>query len=85
MNASRSQQNRLTEQPGLEEKDNDDGGCALDGATVGHIQLVTSLIEGRWLGVSEIFAMLDRILRQHSMDCCVKLPYGVLCRQKNPP
>ena len=84
LNAARSRQNHLTE-PGVEEKGNDDGGCALDGATLGHIQLVTSLIEGRWIGLSEIVAMLDKILRQHSIDSAVKLPYGGLCRRKNPP
>jgi hypothetical protein len=84
LNATRSQPNRLSA-PGPEGKGNDEGGCALDGATVGHIQLVTSLIEGRWLGLSEIFAMLDKILRQHSIDCSVKLPYDALSRQKNPP
>jgi hypothetical protein len=84
LNAARSRQNRLSE-PGLEEKGNDDGGCGVDGAAVGHIQLVTSLIEGRWVGLSEIFAMLDKILRQHSIDSAVKLPYEALCRRKNPP
>jgi len=84
LNATRSRQNRLSE-PGFEEKGNDDGRCALDGATVGHIQLVTSLIEGRWVGLSEIFALLDKILRQHSIDSTVKLPYSALCRRKNPP
>jgi len=84
LNAARSRQNHLSE-PGLEEKGNDDGGCAVDGATVGHIQLVTCLVEGRWVGLSEIFAMLDKILRQHSIDSAVKLPYGALCRRKNPP
>ena len=59
--------------------------CEVDDAMVDHIQLVTSLIEGRWVGLAEIFAMLDKILRQHSIDCFVKLPYGGLCRQKNPP
>jgi hypothetical protein len=84
LNAARSCKNRLSE-PVLEEKGSDDDGCAVDGAAVGHIQLVTSLVEGRWVGLSEIFAMLDKILRQHSIDCCVKLPYGTLCRQRNPP
>jgi len=84
LNAARSRQNRLLE-PVLEEKGNDDDGCAVDGATVGHIQLVTSLIEGRWVGLPEIFAMLDKILRQHSIDSAVKLPYSALCRRKNPP
>jgi len=84
LNAARSRQNRLSE-AGLKKKGNDEGGCAVDGATMGHIQLVTSLVEGRWVGLSEIFAMLDKILRQHSIDSAVKLPYGTLCRQKNPP
>ena len=81
MNAVRSQQNRLPE-PGPEEQED---GCAVDGKMVGHIQLVTNLIEGRWVGLAEIYAMLGRILRQHSIDCCAKLPYGVLCHQKKPP
>jgi len=81
LNAARSRANRLSE-PGPEEKED---GCAFDGAMVGHIQLVCSLIEGRWVGLSEIFAMLDKMLRQHSIDCCVKLPYAGLCHQNNPP
>jgi hypothetical protein len=35
--------------------------------------------------LAEIDAMLERILRQHSIDCCSKLPYGAFCHQKNPP
>ena len=84
MNAARSGQNRLSE-PRLDENGNDDCGNKFDGATVGHIQLVTSLIEGRFVGLAEIFAMLDNILRQHSIDSAVKLPYAVLCNQKVPP
>ncbi len=57
----------------------------MGGAAVGHIQLVTSLVEGRWVGLAEIFAMLDKILRQHSIDSAVKLPYAGFCHQKNPP
>lgn len=87
MNAARSERNRLSE-PISDEKGIDDGVCKVNDATVGHIQLVTSLVEGRWLGLSEIFAMLDKIfrqLRQHSIDSGMKLPYGALCHQKNPP
>jgi hypothetical protein len=79
LNAARSRQNRLSE-PGLEEKGNDSDGCTIDVAALGHIQLVTSLIEERWVGLSEIFAMLDKILRQHSIDFA-----GGLYRRKNPP
>lgn len=81
LNAARSRQNRLSE-PSPEEKED---GYTLDGAMVGHIQLVCSLIEGRWVALAEIYAMLERILRQHSIDCCAKLPYGALCHQKKPP
>ena len=84
MNAGRSHQNRLLE-PSSDEKGSDDGGCKMGGAAVGHIQLVTSLVEGRWVGLAEIFAMLDKILRQHSIDSAVKLPYAAFCHQKNPP
>ena len=53
LNDARSEQNRLSE-PSRGKNDNDDCGCEVDGATVGHIQLVTSLIEGRWVGLAEI-------------------------------
>ena len=84
MNNARSRQKPLSE-PLLEQKGNDEGRWPVDGAAVGHIQLVTSLVEGRWVALSEILTMLEKILRQHSIDLAVKLPYGALCRQKNPP
>ena len=84
LNDARSEPNRLSE-PIQDEQGNDDYRCAVDDATVGHIQLVTSLVEGRWVGLAEIFAILGKILRQHSIDSAVKLPYGALCRKKNPP
>ena len=67
------------------ENGNDDGGSKFDAATVNHIQMVTSLIEGRFVGLAQIRAMLDNILRQHSIDAVVKLPYAWLCHQENPP
>ena len=84
MNAARNQQNRLSG-ASLDEKGNDDGGCGVDRATVGHIQLVASLVEGRWIGLAEIAAMLAKILRQHSIDSSQKLPYVALCHPENPP
>jgi hypothetical protein len=81
LNAARSEQNRLSGPIA----DDDDGVSEIDGATVGHIQLVTSLIEDRWIGLAEIFTMLDKILRQHSIDSAVKLPYAALCHQNKPP
>lgn len=84
LNIARGRQNRLSETI-LEEKGNDDSGWSVDGAALGHIQLVISLVEGRWVGLSEILTMLEKILRQHSIDLAVQLPYGALCHQKNPP
>ncbi len=79
MNAARNhQQNRFSE-PSSDKKGN------VDDATVGHIQLVASLVEGRWVDMEEIFAMLDKILRQHSIDATVKLSYDVRHHQDNPP
>lgn len=63
----------------------ENGVCTVDDETVELIRLVTSLVEGRWVGLAEIYAMLEGILRQHSIDCCIKLPYGVTSCQQNPP
>lgn len=84
MNAARSQRNRFWE-PSYDEKGKNDGVLKVEDATVGHIQLVASLVEGRWVDIGEIFAMLDKILRQHSIDSIVKLPYGGLHHTNNPP
>jgi len=84
LNAGRSQQNRLPESS-CNEKGKDDCGCKIDDTVVCHIQLVTSLIEGRLVGLAQIAAMLEKILRQHSIDSAVKLLYAAFCHQKNPP
>ncbi len=84
LNKARSQQNRLA-QSRLDENGNNDGGSKFDAATVSHIQVVTSLIEGRFVGLAEIFVMLDNMLRQHSIVIGVKLFYDALCDQKTPP
>jgi hypothetical protein len=80
LNAERSRQNRLSE-PDFDEN----GLCTVDAETVEHIRLLTSLVEGRRVGLAEIYGMLEGILRQHSIDDCIKLPYGVTCLQQNPP
>lgn len=84
MNAARSRQDRLPESI-RDENGNDDCGSKIDDEIVCHIQVVTSLVEGRFVGLAEIFAMVDKILRQHSIDSAVKLPYAGFCHQKNPP
>ena len=63
----------------------ENGICNVDDETVEHIRLVTSLVEGRWVGPAEIYAMIEAILRQHSIDGCIKLPYGVPSLQEKPP
>jgi len=84
LNAARSQQNRLPESI-RDETGNDDCGFKIDDATVSHIQLVTSLVEGRFVGLAEVAALLDKILRQHSIDIAGKFPYGEFYHQKPPP
>jgi hypothetical protein len=84
LNAGRCQQNRLPESR-LDENGNDDCGFKIDDATVCHIWMVTTLIEGRGVGLAEITAMLDKILRQHSIDIEKKLTYAVLRHHKIPP
>jgi len=84
LNAARSQQNRLPESI-RDETGNDDYGSKIDGATVIHIQLATSLVEGRFVGLAEIYALLDKILRQHSIDIEGKFPYAGFYHPKHPP
>jgi hypothetical protein len=42
-------------------------GRELSGELVDYVQVVTSLIEGRWIRRGEIILLLGRILRQHSI------------------
>ena len=60
-------------------------GSKIDNTTVYHIQMVTSLIEGRNVGLAEIYDMLGVILRQHSIDMGEKLTYATFRLQKAPP
>ena len=84
MNAARSRPDRLPESI-RDENGNDDCGSKIDDEIVCHIQVVTSLVEGRFVGLAEIFAMVDKILRQHSIDMDGKLVYAVICHLKGPP
>ena len=77
LNANRSQKSRLAE------SDRDKNG--IDDATVHHIRMVTSLLEGRSVGLAEIYDMLCKILRQHSIDMGGKLTYAAFHLQKTPP
>lgn len=77
LNSNRSQKSRLPE--------SSRGENGIDDASVYHIQMVTSLIEGRNVGLAEIYDMLCKILRQHSIDIDGKLIYAALRFQKGPP
>jgi hypothetical protein len=54
-------------------------GCetGVDPSVILHIRMVTSLIEGRAVGLKEILRMIEGILRQHSIDKAEKVSYGV--------
>jgi hypothetical protein len=57
----------------------------VDPSTVLHIELTTSLIEGRVVGLKEVIEMIERILRQHSIDKGKKVPYRGDRDHTNPP
>jgi len=70
----------------LPEPDFEESGvCTVEDETAEHIRLVTSLLESRSVALAEIYAMIEAILRQHSIDGCIKLPYGVPSLQEKPP
>ncbi len=62
-----------------------DDGSEVHSDTLDHIQMVTSLIEGRHVGLAEIHRMLNNILRQHSIDRSGKPVYADLGPEKTPP
>ena len=53
--------------------------------TLLHIQLTTSLIEGRFVGIKEVMVMVARILRQHSIGKGKKILYLCSSRHGKPP
>ncbi|MCP4007653.1 MAG: hypothetical protein GY725_26020 [bacterium] len=56
-----------------------------DGVITDHIQLVTSLIEGRAVSLGEVVEMLRRVLRQHSIVRERALDYVVRSLHEEPP
>lgn len=57
----------------------------VDQTAVFHIQMVTSLIEGRAVSFKQVIGLIDKVLRQHSIDIDAKLAYAWPCQQKAPP
>ncbi|MBC8391121.1 MAG: hypothetical protein H8E17_00940 [Deltaproteobacteria bacterium] len=60
-------------------------GCEVDSRIVNHVQMVTSLIEGRSVSLDEIYRMLNNQMRQHSIDSAEKSFYANPGSQKIPP
>ena len=67
LNARRSQQNNLPESSRCADSIGDFR-SEIDETTLFHIQIAISLIEGRCVELNEIFCMVDKILRQLSID-----------------
>ncbi len=72
MNRNRSKKGNPSE---IEQEETIDNGCEMDRGIVNHVQMVTSLIEGRIVSLDEIYRMLNSILRQHSIDSAEKSFY----------
>jgi hypothetical protein len=58
---------------------------SLDKTMILHLQVVTSLIEKRPVALSDIFLMLENILRQHSIVILGKSWYEGRYSNKSPP
>ena len=82
MNAKRSQKGCL---PESKQDEVIDDGTEVYGDICDHIQMVTSLIEGRHVGLAEINRMLNNVLRQHSIDRAGKAIYADSGLEKTPP
>ena len=59
--------------------------CGVDKTMVFHIRMVTSLIEGRSIGLEDIINLMDKILRQHSIEKCQKIGYAARYHENRPP
>ena len=71
--------------PETKQEETIEDGCEEDCGIVNHVQMVTSLIEGRNVSLDEIYRMLNNPMRQHSIDSAEKSFYGGLGSQKIPP
>lgn len=57
----------------------------IDEQMVKHVQMMTSMIEGRKVSREEVIEMLERKWRQHSLDCSRRIDYVVEKLKKDPP
>jgi hypothetical protein len=58
---------------------------AADAQLMEHVRVVVSLIEGRPVSLKEIWEMLVRVLRQHSMPRRRKIDHTVAWLNVHPP
>lgn len=82
MNSKRNQKACL---PESKQDEAIDDGPEIHSDIFDHIQMVTSLIEGRHVGLAEINRMLNNVLRQHSIDRAGNPAYADLGLEKTPP
>ena len=83
LNSRRTVSPRLVSSPDETPIDSCESG--VDTSLILHIQLTTSLIEGRAVGLQEVIRMIDKILRQRSIDKRKKMPYRGACHHAKPP
>jgi len=70
---------------GVMEKTRTSEKSEIDPPALSHIRMITVMIEDRDVAPTEIFSMLESMLRQHSMDSRKKSVYGYPYRWKQPP
>ncbi|MBU0698314.1 MAG: hypothetical protein KKE59_02640 [Proteobacteria bacterium] len=59
--------------------------CEVDPNLILHIQLTTSLIDGGPVDLQAVIRMIDRVLRQHSIDKQKIMPYRSAVDHTKPP
>ena len=67
--------NACRNEPASERIQNEACEIGIEPSVVAHIHLITSLIEGRAVGSKDLIMMIERILRQHSIDKGQRVPY----------
>lgn len=60
-------------------------GSACDAETISYVRSVTSLVEGRQVSRQEIEEMLERVMRQHSLEIGKRKDYILQNLKNNDP
>lgn len=80
---ARRKQSRPAEQSAENETPRMD--CGVDKTIIFHIQKVTSLIEGRSIGLQDIINLINKLLRQLSFEKRKKIGYVARYHENRPP